>query len=217
MEALILDMDGVIIDSEPMHFKLEAELLQELGGHISPREQESFVGTTDFYIWTTLKEKFGLEPSVEKIIEMKKERFYQVIDQIPLVDGFMAFLTRMSQKDIKIAIASSNNRNAVERVIEVFKLEEYIDFFISGEEVENSKPNPEIFLKCAKKLGVIEGEVLVVEDAKSGTEAARLAGMKCIGLRNPNSGSQDLKAADLIVDSLEDITDEKIEKLFKKR
>ena len=214
MKALILDMDGVIIDSEPMHFKLERELLEELGGRISPREQEEFVGRTDRFIWSELKARFRLKEDLDRIIDMKKDRFLERIGEIGLVENFRDFLEMIGREDLKIAIASSNNRGAVERVIEFFDLADHIDFYISGEEVERGKPDPEIFLKAAEKLGVSPKDCLVIEDATSGIRAAKAAGMKSIGLDNPNSGRQDLGEADLVIAGFRDLSMEKIRLLF---
>lgn len=214
MKALILDMDGVIIDSEPMHFKLERELLEELGGRISPREQEEFVGRTDRFIWSELKARFRLKEDLDRIIDMKKDRFLERIGEIGLVENFRDFLEMIGREDLKIAIASSNNRGAVERVIEFFDLADHIDFYISGEEVERGKPDPEIFLKAAEKLGVSPKDCLVIEDATSGIRAAKAAGMKSIGLDNPNSGRQDLAEADLVIAGFRDLSMEKIRLLF---
>jgi len=84
-------------------------------------------------------------------------------------------------------------------------LHNYMDLTISGEEVLKGKPNPEIFLKAAKKLGVKPNNCLVIEDAFAGVQAAKAAGMKCIGLRNPNFSKQDLSAADLVVESFSEL------------
>lgn len=206
MKALILDMDGVIIDSEPTHFRVERALLEELGGQISDEEQEEFVGTTDYHMWSTFKKEFNIPLSVEEMMDMKKERFFKEIPSISLVENFEDMVSSFKKEGYKIALASSNNRKAVETVIDQFRLNRYLDFYISGNDVENSKPDPEIFLKAAKALDVKAENCIVVEDAKSGTIAAKRAKMFCIGYRNPNSGNQDLSAADLVVNSLDEIT-----------
>lgn len=214
MKAIIFDMDGVIIDSEPLHMKLERELLEEFGGKISKEEHDTFVGTTDYHMWSTFKDKFNLEPSVDELIKTKKERFIQNIHKVELVDNFYEFMLELYNEGYPLALASSNNRKNVDLIMERFDLDKYLKVSISGEEVVNSKPDPEIFLKAAKKLDVKPQNCLVIEDAIAGVLAAKSAGMKCIGLKNPNSGNQDLSKADLVVESFKELALEDIEKLL---
>lgn len=204
MKAIIFDMDGVIIDSEPFHEKIERGLLEEFGEFISAEEYSSFIGTTDKHIWSTLKEKYDLEPSVEELITMKKKKLMKIIHEIPLMSGFKEVLEYFYERNYKIALASSNSRRAVDHMIKQFNLEKYFIVTMSGNDIIHSKPHPEIFLKTAKKLNVRPNECLVFEDAANGIKAAESAGMKCIALDNPNSKKQDLSKADLIINNFED-------------
>lgn len=215
MKAIIFDMDGVIIDSEPVHFKIERKLLEELGGRISHEEHEKFVGTTDFYMWNTFKDQFNLDPSVDEMIDMKRSRFIDNIDKIELIPNFLNFIDLVKREGYKLALASSNNKRAVEEVVDIFDLEKYFDFIISGEEVEKGKPDPEMFLTVAKELGVKPEEVLVIEDAETGVTAAKSANMKCIGLDSRVSGKQDLSHADLVIEDFKELDLQIIKDLFK--
>jgi HAD superfamily hydrolase (TIGR01509 family) len=214
LKAIIFDMDGVIIDSEPLHFKLEKELLEELGGKINKKEHEAFVGTTDYYMWKTFKGKFNLKYSVEEMIKIKKERFIENIHKIELVDNFYEFMLKMYEEGFLMGLASSNNKNAVDAIVKKFQLDKYLKFIISGEEVSKGKPNPEIFLTAAKKMNVKPSECLVIEDATNGITAAKSAGMKCIGLKSSNSGNQDLSKADLVINNFNELSLDIIKKLF---
>jgi HAD superfamily hydrolase (TIGR01509 family) len=100
-----------------------------------------------------------------------------------------------------MALASSNNKMAVDSIIEKFGLRKYLKVAISGDDVTNGKPDPEIFLKASEKMNIEPHECLVIEDAANGVIAAKAAGMKCIGLQNKNSGNQDLSEADLVVNN----------------
>lgn len=207
-------MDGVIIDSEPLHLEIEKELLEELGGKFSEVQHDGFVGTTDEHMWETLKNKFDLEPSVEEMIEMKKERFIKNIHRIPLIDNFDTFISSLYNRGYLIGLASSNNRKAVDSIIEKFDLNKYLRVSVSGDDVIKGKPNPEIFLKAAKKMNVNPSECLVMEDAANGVRAAKAANMICIGFKNPNSGNQDLSKADLIVESYNELNPDIMKNLF---
>lgn len=215
MKAIIFDMDGVIINSEPLHFKIEKELLEKLGGNISDEELQSFAGTTDYNMWSKFKEMFKLKPSVEELIEAKKERFMKRIDEVELVDNFMDFMLSAYEEGYILAIASSNNRRIVNAVVEKFQLGKYMKFIISGEEVNKGKPDPEIFLTAAKKINVDPSNCIVIEDATNGVKAAKAAGMNCIALKNLDSGNQDLSEADLIIEDFKELNLDILENLLK--
>ncbi len=215
MKAVIFDMDGVIIDSEPLHQKVEEELLEDLGGTMTASDKESFVGTTDYHMWSTMKERFDLSQSVEEMIASKKDRFLNQIHTIYLVDGFKKVLSQLKEEGYLIALASSNNRKAVDQIVKQFDLTKDFELTMSGEDVANGKPHPEIFLKTAEAMGVTPANCLVIEDAKNGVEAAKAAGMKCIGLDNPNSGPQDLSGADIVLKDYQEFDLEAIKELFK--
>ncbi|WP_352404768.1 HAD family hydrolase [Sporanaerobacter acetigenes] len=205
MKGIIFDMDGVIVDSEPLHFKLEKEILEEFGGAIDRKEHESFVGTTDYKMWGIFKERFNLEPSIEELVELKKKRFQQNIDKIQLMDNILDFIKFLQYKGYILALASSNNKKTVDLIVDNFKLDKYFKVIISGEEVLNGKPDPEIFLKAASAMNLKPEDCLVIEDATNGIIAAKAAGMKCIAIRNKNSGNQDLSEADTIIDNFKEL------------
>ncbi|NLM98228.1 MAG: HAD family phosphatase [Halanaerobiaceae bacterium] len=215
MKCVIFDMDGVIIDSEPIHVKLEKELLEESGGDYSKINHKDFMGTTDVHFWSTLKKQFNIKLSVEDLINKKRKRFLENLDQVPLVDNVLDFMKTLRNIGCKLGLASSNNEKAVEAVRNKFGLSEYIDVFINGESVTRGKPHPEIFLTTAKYLGLKPEECLVIEDTRNGVRAAKAAGMKCVGFKNKNSGEQDLSEADLIISSYKNLDIEDLKKMFK--
>ena len=160
------------------------------------------------------EKKFDFKPSVKEIVELKKEMFVERIDEIKLMDNFNQLVSSMYDEGFPMAVASSNNRKIVNIIIEKFGLEKYMKFVISGEEVDKGKPDPEIFLTAAKKMNVKPEDCLVIEDATSGVKAAKAAGMKCIGLKNPDHGNQDLSEADLIINNLNELNLNIMKKLF---
>ncbi|MGB3964794.1 MAG: HAD family phosphatase [Tepidanaerobacteraceae bacterium] len=214
MKAIIFDMDGVIIDSEQFHAEISIALVEEYGGKISREEFEIFLGKTDYDIWSTLKEQFNLEPSVDELMEIEKQRSLQNIHKIELVEHFYEFMMSAYRANYALALASSNNRAIVDKVLERFELSKYLKVAISGDDVVKGKPDPEIFLKAAEMLGVKAEKCLVIEDAFAGVQAAKAAGMKCIGYKSPTSKRQDLSDADLIVQSLGELSLDIVEKLL---
>ena len=130
------------------------------------------------------------------------------------MDNFYDFMLAVYNEKYLLAMASSNTRKAIDKVMDIFSLSKYIKVSVSGEEVEKGKPNPEIFLKAAKKLGVEPKNCLIIEDTFVGIQAAKAAGMKCIGFKNPNSGDQDLSGADLVVESFKELSVDTIKELL---
>ena len=207
MKAVIFDMDGVIIDSEPIHFEVDMQTMKDLGCNISREELEKYVGTTNEYMIADIKKNYNIRKSVEEIINYKVEMVKNKIVQSDLepIEGIRELLIDLKKKNIPAAIASSSPKDFINIVVSKFKLQEYFKYIVSGEEVESGKPAPDVYIETAKKLGISPKECIVVEDSKNGVLAAKAAGMKCIGFQNINSGNQDLSKADIIVNSIGEI------------
>ncbi|HEX9027284.1 MAG TPA: HAD family phosphatase [Clostridium sp.] len=207
MKAVIFDMDGVIIDSEPIHLKVDIETMKALGCNISIEELEKYVGATNEYMFADIKKNYNISKSIEEIINYKVEMTKQKIIQSDLepIEGIKELLSELKNKNIPTAIASSSPRSFIDVVVSKFKLQDYFRFIVSGEEVANGKPAPDVYIETAKKLGMLPRDCTVIEDSKNGVLAAKAAGMKCIGFQNVNSGNQDLSKADTIVKSIVEI------------
>lgn len=207
MKAVIFDMDGVIIDSEPIHFETDMETLKYFGCKISTKELEKYVGTTNEYMYTDIKRNFKLDQSLEEIINYRSKLVKRKIIYLELepIKGIKELLMELKRRNIDTAIASSSPKDFIDTVIDKFKLQEYFKYIVSGEEVKKGKPYPDIYIETSKKLGVHPDKCIVIEDSKNGILAAKAAGMLCIGLKNINSGNQDLSNADIIVNSIKEI------------
>jgi beta-phosphoglucomutase family hydrolase len=204
IDAVIFDMDGVIIDSEPLHRKLDDDLLAEYGIKISKEEQLGFIGVTTGYKWNIIKKKYKLSDSLEELIRKDRELYLANLKEnkdIKPIKGVDELIKFLYEKNLKLAVASSSPKNVIENVIERFKLEKYFSKFVTGDDVKNSKPSPDIFLKAAKLLKVEPKRCMVIEDSKNGVEASKNAGMYCVAFKNLNSGNQELTRADFISDS----------------
>ncbi|MBB6635281.1 HAD family hydrolase [Cohnella thailandensis] len=218
MRAFIFDMDGVIIDSEPIHFRLDTATMEHYGVAIAPHELERFVGMTNPEMWAILKEQYKLAPDSTEIIEYQlgtKIEYVQSATMSP-IEGIPELLAELKGKQIRIGLASSSPIRFIEAVLHRFKLQELFDCIVSGEEVERGKPEPDVYLEAARQLGVEPKECIVLEDSRNGVRAAKSAGMSCIGFANPNSGNQDLSLADAIVHSIREINSLFMEELSRK-
>ena len=216
IEAVIFDMDGVLIDSEPLHFKVDEMVLKLLQVDKGKHYLERFVGYTNPAMWKIIKEENQLEQSIEALIELQMRIKLDFLEKnnFVAIDGVLELLNNIQAKKIPLAIASSSPRIFIEAVIVKIQIEKYFQIVVSGEEVPKSKPEPDVFLKAAELLDVKPERCIVIEDSKSGTLAAKSAGMKCVGFRNSNSGNQDLSFADLIVDDFNEISLPRIDNLF---
>ena len=213
LRAVIFDMDGVIIDSEPIHFERENMLFRELGLSISDEEHHSFVGITGRDMWERIKRKYNLEQSVEELVRFDRSRldhnfFYP--DKIKSIPGIKDLIEELSNNKIKLVLASSAPLNRIGLILERLRLRQYFSEIVSGEEVEYGKPDPDIFFHAASLAGAKPEDCLVIEDSRNGIEAAKSAGMKCLGFKNPNSGNQDLSSADMVIESFLKINYEKL-------
>lgn len=219
IKAVIFDMDGVIIDSEPIHKVVEESVFEKIGANVSKEEHNSYVGMTSKGMWSEIKEKHELikDFTIEELIEMEVKSYIEHIlsyEDIEPINGVVGLIDELYKKDIKLALASSAVRKSVDTVVEMFELGKYFKTSVSGDEVKDGKPAPDIFLKAAKALKVDPKNCVVFEDSKNGVHAAKKAGMKCIGFKNMNSGDQDLSFADTIISSYSEISYKKLYNLF---
>ena len=207
MKAVIFDMDGVIIDSEPIHFEVDMQTMKDFGCSISKEELNKYVGTTNEYMYSDIKNTYKINKPLDEIIRYRSELVKTKVIESDLapIKGIKELLSDLKEKNIPAAIASSSPRDFIEVVVSKFQLEDYFNCIVSGEEVENGKPAPDIYVETAKKLRVSPEECIVIEDSKNGVLAAKEAGMKCIGFKNVNSGDQDLSKADCMVNSILEI------------
>ncbi len=206
-KALIFDLDGVIIDSEPVHFESDRMTMREYGIDIADEILNRYVGVTNPVMWAEIKEIYSLSCPVDELLHKQLKYKLELFgtEKLEAIDGIFDLIGLLKEKGIKVGLASSSPRGFIELILKNLGIIGFFDGIVSGEDVLKSKPAPDIFLKAAALLEVEPGACLVIEDSEHGVKAAKSAGMKCIGYANANSGNQDLSAADLCVASIRDI------------
>ncbi len=216
-KAMIFDMDGVIVDSEPLFFEVAKRLLQKYGVELTEEVNDRYVGIASPGMWTDLKNVYSLEPGLEELLALHEEIRGEVFAETQLapVEGIRELLADLAAEKIPAAIASSSALSTIYETIDSLGIRSHFEAFVSGEEIERGKPFPDIFLKAAELLGVRPEECVVLEDSAHGVKAAALAGMKCIGYANPRSGKQDLSEATCIVADLRNVDVSFIRGLFR--
>ncbi|KNY27172.1 HAD family hydrolase [Pseudobacteroides cellulosolvens] len=204
LKAVIFDMDGVIVDSEPIHFEVDKKVLKKCNLNVNDEILNSYVGIPNPEMWKDLKEKYNLVPSVEELLKLQSEFKIEFLKEtkIEAIDGVKGLLNELKQNNIILAVASSSPRFFIETILETIKIRECFNVILSCEEVQRGKPYPDIFLITAEMLKVNPQECIVIEDSTNGVKAALSAGMRCIGYANLNSGLQDLSSASTIVNSI---------------
>ncbi|MDD7678469.1 MAG: HAD-IA family hydrolase [Anaerovibrio sp.] len=143
------------------------------------------------------------------MLAKKKHELYQKIlredPDLKPIDGIPELLDRLKEKGYRIGLGSSSVMANIQLVLGRFGILDYFDAIAAGSEVENAKPAPDVYLLAASRLGIAPENCTVVEDATAGIAAAKAAGMRCIAVRNPNSGAQDFSQADVVIDRYDEI------------
>lgn len=213
---IIFDMDGVLVDSEPIHMKILNEYLITLGAtSVSLEYYFSLVGMGGLLIWEKLIKDFNLHGVASDLYISHKEYFYSVIEahEIEPVKGVVQFLNRLKKENYFISLGSSSPVRLINHSVRKIGIRDYFDYLVSSEHVKHGKPYPDIFLKVAELYNIEPSHFLVIEDSHNGVLAAKAAGMTCIGYKNPNSGKQDLTKADMIIDHFNELSDEVLKDL----
>ncbi len=198
-------MDGVIIDSEPVYFRVEQEIFRELGLELTREEHSKYVGRSD--LWETVKKRYELDFDLGEIREKEQNRYLSYIEtsyEKGPINGVAQTIQTLDKKGITLVLASSSRMKNINLVLDKFNLSKYFSFRVSGADLETSKPHPEIYLKAAEMAGTPPKNCLAIEDSTNGVRSAKAAGMRCIGYKNPNSGNQDLSSADWIISGFDE-------------
>lgn len=208
-KCVIFDMDGVIVDSEHIHMACEREIFRLMGISVSDEEHYKMIGTSDDYMWSHISQLYSLTITVPELINRKKSLYMEYLKRgvyIKLIPYVSGLIVDLFSENIPLVLASSSPHEQIDYILNDFALKRFFHASISGEDILNSKPHPEIFLKAAKAVGVDPGSCVVIEDSENGVLAAKNAKMKCIGYKNLNSGDQDLSKADLVVSSFNEVS-----------
>lgn len=218
LEAVLFDMDGLMIESEHLQSQAFQKILESHG--IEPEYNEAgviqIVGVTALENLKLVKERYGLPQSAEELLVIKNEIYNEIIDEgLQPMPGLHDLVKSLQENGVKIAVASSSNMQDILKVLKIIDLEEVFDAVVSGTEVEHSKPAPDVFLKAAADLGVSASGCVVLEDAESGVKAGKAAGMTVIAIPSQFSANNDFSLADHVLESLNELDFDKIQKLIK--
>ncbi len=214
--VVIFDMDGVIVNSEPIHQECERELFHKLNITLTQKEHDRFLGVSGSDMWKQIVEKFDLNESAEQLVEIQNSCFIHKLENLkplPIIEGVMDLIQYLSDKHVMLMLASSSLLRVVDKVLILSGIKNYFNYIVSGSDVINSKPSPDIFFRAAKTGGVNTDQCIVIEDSENGIKAARQAGMKVIGFLNGFNSEESIRDADLIVSDFSEISMDTLIKL----
>ncbi|MGI4835441.1 MAG: HAD family hydrolase [Janthinobacterium lividum] len=213
IRTVIFDMDGVIIDTEPIHHAAFLKLFAELEIDVSAAEYASFLGSSTRNVMQRLRARYNLPQTPETLLLRKRELFNAQFDTDPSLDllpGVRPLLDDICRAGLGLVLASSASKATIKRVFDRFGLAPYFAHVVSGEDFEQSKPNPAIFLHAAALAATPVAECLVIEDSANGVAAAKAAGIYCIGYASPHSEGQDLRLANQVISDFSELSAAKI-------
>lgn len=220
VKAVLFDMDGVLINTEPLHYRMWKEAFRGRGLEIDYDVYKGCIGATNAFLMELILNNYGRDFRNDK--NLLKER--AVIEKrlleeegFPKMPGVEEMLRRLYEAGFILAVASSSPPERIHDAINYIGAGQYFSLLNSAENVAHSKPAPDIYLDTAKRLGVAPEECIVLEDSENGSIAAVSAGMICVGLDNPDSGEQNLEHVAVIIRTLQEFTPELILNLSEDR
>ncbi|MDD7887813.1 HAD family phosphatase [Flavivirga sp. 57AJ16] len=216
IKAVIFDMDGVIIDSEPMHNKAYCDMFDEIGIEVSDALYQSFTGQSTINICKRLCDRFNLTETPETLVALKRKyykRFFDSNSDLTLISGVLDLIKDYHRNGLTLVLASSAAMTSINQIFERFDLDPYFVAKLSGGDLKASKPHPEIFIKAAEASGFSHDECIVIEDSTNGIKAAKAANIFCVGYDSFHSKNQDYSQADMVIKDFKEIAFNKINTL----
>jgi HAD superfamily hydrolase (TIGR01509 family) len=208
IEAVVFDLDGVLIDSEHVWDEARQNLAEERGGRWSENASRDMMGMSSPEWSRYMRDDIGIEDEPEEIsaeVVRRLERIYR--HELPLIEGARQAVERLAAR-WPLGVASSSNRELIDLVLELSDLDRFFAATVSSEEVPRGKPAPDVYLEAARRLGVAPERCAAVEDSENGILSAKAAGMRVLAIPNPQYPPLDeaLASADDVLGSLAELT-----------
>ncbi len=212
IEAVIFDLDGVIVDTEQIWDEVREELVRERGGRWSASAQADMMGMSSTEWSRYMRDELELAaPPGEINDEVVRRMLERYAEELPLIDGAVAAAGRLAV-EFRLAVASSSNRPLIEAVLGQAGIAECFETIVSSEEVAHGKPAPDVYFEAAHRLGIEPSRCAAVEDSSNGLRAAHAAHMRVVAFPNRRypPAADALALADIVLESLDELTPETV-------
>ena len=204
-QAVIFDMDGVIVDSEPRHERAFLEVVRELGyGETHGVRWADYVGRSDHVLWLDFVARHQPTQTLEQLLKLKRDRVLEILRREEPIFAGLAELVGKLARVCKLGLASGSERPVVEAVLSLQDLRRFFSVTVTAGDVKHGKPAPDIFLRTAELLGVPPAACWVIEDSKPGVAAGLAAGMRVIAITNTHP-AHELRHATAVVENYAEI------------
>jgi HAD superfamily hydrolase (TIGR01509 family) len=213
IEAVVFDLDGLLLDTEQVWDEVREALTRERGGRWHERAQADMMGMSSKEWSRYMRDELGVPDPPEEInrlvVERMQERYRQ---ELPLVNGAVEAVRRIGAR-WPLGLASSSNRPLIDLALELMGVAGLFQVTLSSEEVERGKPSPDVYLEAARRLGLEPENVVAIEDSASGIRSSKAAGMRVIAIPNPHFPPPEdvLAEADVVLESLAELTPDAVE------
>ena len=217
LKAVLFDMDGVIVNTEPLHKKAYFQMFEDVNIDVSEEMYEAYTGQSTINICKDLCSHFSLSEAPETLMATKRKHFKHLFatdDELDLLDGVLQLIKDYYNNGLTLILASSASMPNINRIFERFELNQYFTNKLSGADLKASKPHPEIFIKAAQASGHIKDNCMVIEDSTNGIAAAKGAGIFCVGYDSIYSKNQDYSKADVVISDFNAIAYVKAKQFF---
>ena len=211
IRAVVFDMDGVIIDSEHIWDEVREQLARDWDGAYGPEAQRAMMGMSAPEWSAYMHDALGIEAAPEEInAEVVRRMRDRYREELPVLPGAVDAVRRLREAELRLAVASSSNRELIEAVLETLDMTDSFEQVVSSEEVPRGKPAPDVYLEATLRLGLDPGRCVAVEDSTNGLLAAAAAGLAVVAYPNRRfpPAADALERAALVVDSLDELTPE---------
>jgi HAD superfamily hydrolase (TIGR01509 family) len=218
LRGVIFDMDGVVVDSEPLSLATIAELIRERGGHADPALLAELAGVSLSEALSAAAASSGRALDAAELHRSYQERYLARLRSAAApTPGLAGLVAALLERGVPMGLASSSDLAEIDVVIRALGLGPALAAVASAEEVDRPKPAPDVYLLAIERLGAGPAGVVAIEDSATGVASAATAGLACVGVRTALTRAHDLGGARLIVNSLEELDPGVLERLVRQR
>jgi HAD superfamily hydrolase (TIGR01509 family) len=207
VDAVIFDLDGILVDSEPLHFRAANRVLRRHGASIDEAKYQGYIGLGERPTWMLWREEFRLDAPIERLLEEHTEaRLIEIDAGVIPIEPAVHLARRLRAAGERLAIASSSAPPVIAALLQALHVAEAFPLRVSGNdpEVQHGKPAPDIYRLTARRLNVSPATCVAIEDSRPGVQAAKRAGMTCVAVPTRWTTDHDFSDADLILQTLND-------------